>query len=104
MTDLRLDRYTRGLLTVIAGLLFVLAIELWAMAPPMLSDARAQIPDSGEQRLKMLQQQQETNRLLKQIVTIMQSEPIKVTVVGTDKTQGPTGPTVIPAPKKQKAP
>ena len=67
MTDLSNHRRTRGVLTVIAVLLGVIAIELWHLAPPLLSDARAQIPDSGKQRQDLVREVQTTNQLLKQI-------------------------------------
>ncbi len=84
------DRYTRLLLTAITVLLTVIAIELWAERPPLVREARAQIPDSGLQRNVMIDEARRTNKLLEEILDHLKNKPIKVKSVDTDKSDGDT--------------
>jgi hypothetical protein len=85
--EFRLDRFTRGLLAVIAVLLAVIAVELWQGRPSMLPTAMAQIPDSGAQRYQMIDEAVKTNKFLADILDHLRTKSIKVQDVGetTDK-------------------
>jgi len=72
------DRYTRLLLTVIAALLTVIAVELAVQRPDIAATAQAQIPDSGAQRYQLIGEGQRTNQLLDDILTHLRTKPIKV--------------------------
>lgn len=80
ITTVTLDRYTRGLLTALVVLLTIIAVELWAGRPSDLPTARAQIPDTGLQRLEIVQESRRTNALLEQILEHLKSKPIQVTL------------------------
>ena len=79
------SRWLRWSLTCIAGLLFVIAIELSALSGPLIPRAQAQVPDSGAQRLKLLAENKKTNALLDQILQHLRTQTVKVKVIGTDK-------------------
>jgi hypothetical protein len=79
------DRWLRWTLTAIAALLAVIAIELSALLGPLEPQANAQIPDSGLQRVQLLEAQQRTNATLDQILQHLRTQTIKVVVTGTDK-------------------
>lgn len=82
-----LDRYTGFLLTTIAGLLTVIAVELWVG----LSDsgrAMAQIPDTGLQRKQIVDEARKTNELLEKILDHLQTGSMKVKLESADKASG----------------
>jgi hypothetical protein len=85
-----LDRYTGCLLTAIAGLLSIIAVELWVG----LSDgnqAQAQIPDTGMQRKQIVDEARRTNELLEKILNHLQTGSVKVKLENADKTGGKKG-------------
>jgi hypothetical protein len=81
------DRYTRCLLTVIAALLTVIAVELAVQRPDITTAVQAQIPDAGAQRYQILGEGQRTNQLLEDILVHLRTKPIKVEMEtgGADK-------------------
>lgn len=82
-----LDRFTRGLLVVLTGLLAVVAVELWVG----LSDrgpALAQIPDTGLQRQQIADEARRTNQLLEQILNHLKTGSVKVKIESADKRTG----------------
>ena len=78
-------RSIRILLTVIAVLLSVIALELWQMSPSMLPAVHAQIPDSGMQRNQQIEECRRTNALLSDILEHLRTKAIKVEMQRTDK-------------------
>jgi hypothetical protein len=82
---IRLDRMTQALLTTITGLLAVLVVELWAFQPPLVGEARAQIPNAGMQRVEQLEQQRRTNELLEAILHRLESGPVPVRVENPER-------------------
>ena len=86
--EFTLDRFTRCVLLSITALLTMIVVELWAGRPDMLPVASAQIPDTGKQRLELIQETRKTNRLLEQILQHLRAKPIKVTIQTTDKSSG----------------
>lgn len=85
--ELRLDRFTRGTLAVIAMLLVVIAVELWGTQPSSLPTAQAQIPDSGRQRMEMIDEARRTNDLLAEILGHLRTKPVKVQMESTDSSR-----------------
>lgn len=83
-STIHIDRYTRRILTVIAGLLTVIAVELAFHAPSSTAPAAAQIPDTGLQRKRILDEARDTNRHLSAILEHLRSKPIKVEIQKTD--------------------
>ena len=80
--------------------IFVLAtcLRVWVGPEGVLPRAEAQIPDSGLQRRQMLEEIQRTNQLLEEIIQILRTQTIKVSLPSTDKSKSgapavpPTGP------------
>ncbi|MCB9858090.1 MAG: hypothetical protein H6818_20590 [Phycisphaerales bacterium] len=79
-----LDKYTRVLLTVIAGLLSVIAVELAFEGSPAMPAAQAQIPDTGKQRLAIVEESKQTNKLLSAILEHLRTKTVKVEMKTTD--------------------
>lgn len=80
-----LDRATQRLLSVIAVLLAVLIVELWALRPDTAQPAHAQIPDTGLQRQQIVEEQRRTNDLLSATLEHLRTKPIKVRVEASEK-------------------
>ncbi|QDV89126.1 hypothetical protein RAS2_01900 [Phycisphaerae bacterium RAS2] len=83
-----LDRATKRLLSVIAVLLAVLIVELWALRPDSTNPAHAQIPDTGLQRQQIVDEQRRTNDLLSATLEHLRTKPIKVRVEASEKPAG----------------
>ena len=76
------DNYTRICLTVIAGLMTVLIVALWAHAP--IGDqayAVDGIVTGAEQRTSMIDLQKVTNQKLDELIDLFKSGQVKVQVV-----------------------
>lgn len=80
-----LDRATRRLLSVIAVLLAVLIVELWALRPETAPAAHAQIPDTGLQRQQIVDEQRRTNELLSAMLEHLRTQSVKVRVESSEK-------------------
>lgn len=80
-----LDRATRRLLSVIAVLLAVLIVELWALRPETAPAAHAQIPDTGLQRQQIVEEQRRTNELLSAMLEHLRTQAVKVRVESSEK-------------------
>ena len=77
-----------GVLLFAAGAIIgLLAGEL--IRPPR---AVAQIPDQGLQLQQVQSQSNETNQLLRELVTVLRTETLKVRIVEGDKAKRPTDP------------
>ncbi len=85
MNEITNTRWLRWSLTAIAALLAVIAVELSVLLPPVQPRAWAQFPDTGQQRVQILEAQERTNSLLDQILQFLRTQTIKVKVVSTDK-------------------
>jgi|GEM_PF-2445168 len=82
------ERYTQIVLTVIAGLLTVIAIELAFVAEATtLPSAAAQIPDTGLQRKQIVDEQRITNQRLSALEKHLKEGTVKVRIVQDDKAQ-----------------
>lgn len=85
---LLLDKYTRVLLTIIAVLLTVIAIELAQQGSPSLPTAQAQIPDTALQRKLVVDELRTSNRHLSAILEHLRSKSVKVEMKETDTRKG----------------
>lgn len=86
--DVRMDRYTRVCLTVIAVLLTVLIMGLWAdqTPDPPRADAAKPFADSGAQRKVTQDIQMQTNEKLDELGRLLKSGEVKVQIVeGAEK-------------------
>jgi len=82
------ERYTQIVLTVIAGLLTVIAIELAIVTEATtLPRATAQIPDTGLQRKQIVDEQRITNQRLSALEKHLKEGTVKVRIVQDDKAQ-----------------
>ncbi len=77
----RFPRMGRCALWTIAALTI---LRVWFGASPVLPTARAQIPDSGKQRLSILKEAQLTNKLLADIKGLLERGTLNVRVEGAD--------------------
>ena len=81
-------RRTHLLLSCIAAVLAIIAIELSDRLPLPVSTAVAQVPDTGRQRQEIVNESRRTNELLEQILAHLQGKAIKVVVESPDKARG----------------
>lgn len=67
-------------------------IRIWFGPPALIDSAQAQIPDSGKQRIQLLEEARRTNRILTEIKQILEGRTLNVRVVGADnKSDAPAG-------------
>ena len=87
--EICVDGYTRVCLTVIAVLMTVMIIGLWADAPDTVGEAYGAEPfgDSGGQRTEQLSAQKETTAKIQELITLMSSGKVKVQLVEAGSTQ-----------------
>lgn len=78
-TQRRLNFYGQTIII----LLGLIVLRLWTMPIDVLPAAHAEIPDEAQQRLQLIQEVQQSNRLLKSIDDSLKS-PLKVVVHGRD--------------------
>jgi hypothetical protein len=83
----QIDHSTRRLLCAIVFLLGVIALELWVGRPGDGSALYAQIPDTGMQRLQLIDETKKTNQLLSEILDHLKNHRVKVLVDSADKTE-----------------
>lgn len=69
-------------------LVVLTCLRVWTQPAQFLPEAQAQIPDAGTQRLRMLDEVRETNRLLAEILSTLREGALNVRQAGTDKNQG----------------
>lgn len=81
----RMDGYTRLCLTVIAVLLAVLIVGLWADHAPVADEAHAKRPEASTE-VQILKAQKQTTAKLDELITLLKSGNVKVQAVqGSDK-------------------
>jgi hypothetical protein len=91
------ERHLPTLLTIIAGLLVAITIELAVLMSPGLPAAKAQIPDTGLQRKELIEAAARTNQSLEEIKEVLRNQVLKVRVVSTDTDKKATQPPKKPA-------
>lgn len=79
------SRWLRWCLTGVVVLLAVIAVELSALIGPIIPRAEGQIPDSGAQLQQLIAAQEQSNRILQQILDHLKTGEIKVATPTTDK-------------------
>jgi hypothetical protein len=81
----QIDQSTRRLLCAIVFLLGVITLELWVGRPGDGNALYAQIPDTGMQRLQIVEETRKTNQLLSEILDHLRNQRVKVLVDSADK-------------------
>lgn len=83
----RVDGYTRVMLTAIAVLLTLMVVGLWADGGPRARPAEAAKPfaNTAEQREAITNSLGQTNAKLDELIALMRSGDAKVRIVGTAK-------------------
>ncbi len=71
--------------TAVAIMGIVTLIKVWVGPITIPQEAMAQIPDSGKQRILLLEQAKRTNQLLTEIKKILSQDTLKVQWEGADK-------------------
>jgi len=71
--------------TVVTIIALVTLIKVWAGPITITQEAMAQIPNSGKQRIQLLEQAKRTNQLLTEIKKILSHDTLKVHWEGADK-------------------
>ncbi len=71
--------------TIIAIIAIVTLIKVWVGPITIPQEAMAQVPDSGKQRILLLEQAKRTNQLLAEIKQILAKDTLKVQWEGADK-------------------
>jgi len=100
------DRYTQVCLTVIAVLLTVLIVGLWADGVPSAKRAGAENPrlfgDSASQRDELTKLQQQTIDKLDELISLLKSGQVRVQTVQAAEAPGPGGRAVneLPTPRE----
>lgn len=103
----QVDAYTRVCLTVIAALLTVVIIGLWADGVPQAEQAMAgkviteerRPPGPGSQRAQILAAQKQTTAKLAELIAVLKSGDVKVRV--TEMPAGSAGGTDAARPGKK---
>jgi len=91
---LRVDAYTRVCLTIIAGLLTVLILGLWADGVHPTRQAMGTsggIPDSGLQRNKMIKALETNTAKLERLIGLFETGKAKVQVIEGQEKAGKKG-------------
>jgi len=69
---------------IVALFIILTCLRVWIGPFPILSEARAQIPDAGLQRKLLLEEAQRTNQLLGDIKRVLESGDLHVRIKGAD--------------------
>jgi hypothetical protein len=90
---LRVDAYTRVCLTIIAGLLTVLILGLWAdgVHPTRQAMGTNGIPDAGLQRNKMIKALETNTAKLDSLIGLFETGKAKVQVIEGQEKAGKKG-------------
>jgi len=93
--QVRVDPYTRVCLTVIAVLMTVLIVGLWADGPPSAEPAmgRARAPgtpfvNAGQQRERMIEALTKNTAKIDQLISLFQSGKARVQIADDGKREG----------------
>jgi hypothetical protein len=70
---------------LLAGLGLATCARVWLGPADWLPRAEAQIPDSGLQRKEMIDELARTNQLLEEVLHVLKSGTVKVSLASTDK-------------------
>jgi len=80
-TEIRVDTYTRVCLTMIAVLLTVLIIGLWAEGGNLARPAGADENTAADTAKELLAAQEKTNQNLQQMIAVLKSGEVRVLVI-----------------------
>ena len=77
----KVDGYTRAVLTIIAVLLTFVVIGLWFETPSSVPVAQAKIPDSGQQLYDLMEKMESVRAATDRVAGVLTSGKAKVQVV-----------------------
>lgn len=90
----------RLLVGVLGAIALLTCVRVWVSPMPLIEPARAQIPDSGAQRQRLLEEARNTNRLLAEIKQLLQDHTFNVRLQGADnQSSAPATPGARPETK-----
>ncbi|MCK4850278.1 MAG: hypothetical protein KAT11_02950 [Phycisphaerae bacterium] len=78
---LRSPRFIAG---IVIGLVFGLLSVFWPSEIPLVEQARAQVPDSGAQRNRIVKELESLNGKMDELITLVKSGQIKVRCMPAD--------------------
>ncbi len=81
IASLSSPRFVAG---IVIGLVFGLLSVFWPSEMPFVEQARAQVPDSGAQRNRIVKELTDLNAKMDQLITLVKSGQIKVTFLQAD--------------------
>ena len=86
---IQVDAYTRVCLTVLAGLMTILIVALWADGVNVSDSAGARevFLDSSAQRNAIIAETKKTNQKLDELISLLRSGSVKVQVLSKDAKQ-----------------
>jgi hypothetical protein len=76
---------TTKLLTVVVVLQGLILLGQWLGAPSLLSPAQAQVPDSGAQRVQIIEELKALNGKTERLISLLESGKLQVRVAGEEK-------------------
>ena len=83
----KVDGYTRAVLTIIAVLLTFVVIGLWFETPSTVPVAQAKIPDSGQQLYDLITKMDNVRVATDRVADVLTSGKAKVQVVQASSTK-----------------
>lgn len=94
---------SRLLRPLMLALLLATCARVWLGPADWLPEAKAQLPDTARQRNDQLAEARRTNQLLTELIGVLRTQTIKVTLEGSDKNGTPL-PGVPRSPEPRPAP
>lgn len=79
---------TTKLLTVVLLLQGLILMGQWLGAPAMVSQAQAQVPDAGAQRVEMITELKGLNARMDKLISVLESGKLEVKVAPADDNKG----------------
>jgi hypothetical protein len=76
------------MLTVVVLMQALILVGQWLGSPQMVSQANAQVPDAGGQRLEMINELKSLNAKMERMVSILESGKLEVKVQRADDKAG----------------
>ena len=79
---------SRGVRVILAGFVLASCARVWMGSGTVVSEARAQIPDAGAQRLDLLREVRQSNELLAKILDTLAHGTLRVRIEDAEKPSG----------------
>ncbi len=91
---------SRGVRVILAGFVLASCAHVWMDPGTVVSEARAQIPDAGTQRIKLMHEVQRTNELLVQILDTLANGTLSVRIEGAEEPASARSPKTPPPARR----